>query len=141
VTDQEIYDVNAAVQDVIELRLSPRAETIATVRTVAADVSGRADFDLDAVSDVRMAVDEACNQVARLADPAHLMRVEFRVAGDGYLRVVISARCETQLDGIDTNGFGWHVLGALTDELETECGVGANGDEVVVRLAKKDGGL
>ncbi len=133
--------MNAAVQDVIELRLSPRAETIATVRTVAAEVSGRADFDLDAVSDVRMAVDEACNQVARLADPEHLMRVEFRTHGDGCLRVVISARTETGLDGIDTNGFGWHVLGALTDELETESGAGANGDEVVVRLAKRDVGL
>ena len=140
-TDQESYDVNAAVRDVIELRLSPRAETIATVRTVAADVTGRADFDLDAVSDVRMAVDEACNQVARLADPDQLMRVEFRIDFDGCLRVVISAHTDVALGGIDTNGFGWHVLGALTDELETESGAGTNGDEVVVRLAKKDVGL
>jgi serine/threonine-protein kinase RsbW len=130
--------VNAAVRDVIELRLSPRAESIASVRTVAADVSGRADFDLDAVSDVRMAVDEACNQVARLADPNHLMRVEFEVGPDRCLRVVISARADTQLGGIDTSGFGWHVLGALTDELETESGAGEHGDEVVVRLTKKD---
>lgn len=130
--------MNAAVQDVIELRLSPRAETIATVRTVAADVSGRADFDLDTVSDVRMAVDEACNQVARLADPDHLMRVEFRMDLDGSLRVEISARTEADVDGIDKNGFGWHVLSALTDELETESGVGAGGDEVVVRLTKRD---
>jgi serine/threonine-protein kinase RsbW len=141
VEDQETYDVNAAVRDVIELRLSPRAETIATVRTVAADVSGRADFDLDTVSDVRMAVDEACNQVARLADPDHLMRVEFRMDPDGCLRVEISARTEADVDGIDKNGFGWHVLSALTDELETDCGVGADGDEVVVRLAKRDAPL
>jgi serine/threonine-protein kinase RsbW len=130
--------VDAAVRDVIELRLTPRADTIATVRTLAADVSGRADFDLDAVSDVRMAVDEACNQVARLADPNHLMRVVFRIDDDGYLRVVISARAEAGRVAIDTTGFGWHVLGALTDELETECGAGTHGDEVVVRLAKKD---
>lgn len=130
--------MSAPVRDVIELRLSPRAETIATVRTVAADLTGRADFDLDAVSDVRMAVDEACNQVARLADPDQLMRVQFRVDGDGYLRVEISAHADAALGGIDTNGFGWHVLGALTDELETECGAGTDGDEVVVRLAKRD---
>lgn len=132
--------MNSAVRDLIELRLTPRAETIATVRTVAADVSGRADFDLDAVSDVRMAVDEACNQVARLADPDHLMSVVFRVDDDGYLRVVISARTEAEQGGIDTSGFGWHVLGALTDELETECRAGTDGDEVIVRLAKKDVG-
>jgi hypothetical protein len=85
-----------------------------------------------------MAVDEACNQVARLADPSHLMRVEFQVCFDRCLRVVISARTDADLGGIDTNGFGWHVLGALTDELETESGTGTHGDEVVVRLAKKD---
>jgi serine/threonine-protein kinase RsbW len=141
VTDQEHYDVTAAVRGVIELRLSPRAESIATVRTVAADVSGRADFDLDAVSDVRMAVDEACNQVARIADPDHLMRVVFRVDADGYLRVVISARTDTKQGQIDTSGFGWHALGALTDELETESGAGNHGDEVIVRLAKKDVGV
>src|SRR4051794_880880 len=91
--DQENNDVHTAEPDVIELRLAPRAETIATVRLVAADLSGRADFDLDAVADIRMAVDEACNQVARHADPAHPMRVEFRIDPSG-LRVTISARTD-----------------------------------------------
>jgi serine/threonine-protein kinase RsbW len=131
--------VHTAEPGLIELRLAPRAEAIATVRTVAADVSGRADFDLDTVSDIRMAVDEACNQVARHADPTHHLRVEFRIGG-GSLRVTISARADAGHGGIDTSGFGWHVLDALTDELETEYGAGPHGDEVIVRLTKKDPG-
>jgi serine/threonine-protein kinase RsbW len=123
----------------IELRLPPRAKSIATVRAVAADVTSRADFDLDAISDMRMAVDEACTALARLASPLHLMRAVFSLSG-GYLRVDISARAQPAARRIDTAGFGWHVLGSLTDELSTEHGVGADGDEVVIRLAKKSVG-
>jgi serine/threonine-protein kinase RsbW len=132
-----VRDDDDATSDLlIELRLPARAKSIATVRAVAADVTSRADFDLDAISDVRMAVDEACTALARLASPTHLMRAVFSLDG-GYLRVDISARVQPADRRIDTAGFGWHVLGSLTDELSTEHGTGVDGDEVIIRLAKK----
>lgn len=134
-----LEDDGATSDLLIELRLPPRAKSIATVRAVAADVTSRADFDLDAISDMRMAVDEACTALARLASPTHLMRAVFSLAG-GYLRVDISARVQPPDRRIDTGGFGWHVLGSLADELSTEHGVGAHGDEVVIRMAKKSAG-
>ncbi|PZS33659.1 MAG: hypothetical protein DLM61_04825, partial [Pseudonocardiales bacterium] len=51
---------------VVELRLPARAALIPTVRTVASDLAGRADLDLDAIDDLRMAVDEACTTLVRL---------------------------------------------------------------------------
>jgi len=51
----------------VEVRTSASAALIPTIRAVASDLAARADFDLDAISDLRMAVDEAC---ATLVDVA-----------------------------------------------------------------------
>src|ERR1700754_4413979 len=52
---------------VVEIRISARPVLIPTVRAVASDLAGRADFDLDAISDLRMAVDEACATLVALS--------------------------------------------------------------------------
>jgi serine/threonine-protein kinase RsbW len=44
----------------VEVLVDSDPSLVATVRTVAADLAGRADFDLDAIADLRMAVDESC---------------------------------------------------------------------------------
>jgi serine/threonine-protein kinase RsbW len=98
--------VDVPVAGLIEIRMAPLSGMIAMVRTVASEIASRADFDLDTVADVRMAVDEACNQVALHADPDHQMRVAFGVHADGYLRVTISARARPGSGGLDTTGFG-----------------------------------
>lgn len=125
-----------AGRDLIELRLPPSADLFATARALASDVTGRADFDLDSVADVRMAVDEACNQVAVRADPRSAMRVGFYLEA-GYLWVTVTARTGADAGGIDVGSFGWHVLEALTDKTETEHRSGPDADELVVRFAKK----
>jgi serine/threonine-protein kinase RsbW len=42
----------------VEVRTTASAALIPTIRAVASDLAARADFDLDAISDLRMAVDE-----------------------------------------------------------------------------------
>ncbi|MGH3427891.1 MAG: ATP-binding protein [Mycobacteriales bacterium] len=125
--------------DVIELCVAARVESIAVVRAVAADVAGRVGFGFDALLDVRMAADEVCAEVVRVADPEQMMRVAFGF-GDGKLWVTVSARINRDHGRIDTSGFGWRVLGALTDELHAEYTSGPSHEEVLVRLAKKDPG-
>lgn len=44
----------------MELSGSAQAWLVSVIRDMAADVAAWADFDLDAVLDLRMAVDEAC---------------------------------------------------------------------------------
>src|SRR5947208_11241083 len=46
---------------VIEVRTAAIPHVVPTLRTIVADIAMRQDFDLDAVEDLRMAVDEACS--------------------------------------------------------------------------------
>ena len=64
---------------VVEVRTSATAALIPTIRAVASDLAARADFDLDAISDLRMAVDEACATLVDVAAPATMLQCTFRV--------------------------------------------------------------
>jgi len=89
---------------------------IATVRAVAADLAARADFDLDAVSDLRMAVDEVCSTLATLARPGSRLHCTLRVDPD---RITVIARIpKPEYSMISQNTFGWQVLATLTDKVE-----------------------
>jgi serine/threonine-protein kinase RsbW len=116
----------------IELTLPADPLHVPVARALAADLAVRLDYDLDEVSDLRMAVDEACAElVARAAGPGRL-RCVFRVDPDA-LRVTVSAPTK---DGATPgqNTFGWRVLTALVDEVDTW----AESDNVVhIQLLKR----
>lgn len=89
---------------------------LAPVRVVAADLAARVDFDLDAVSDLRMAVDEACATLAMLASPHARLRCELQVDTN---RIIVVVRVPAAgAATISTDTFGWRVLATLTDEVE-----------------------
>jgi serine/threonine-protein kinase RsbW len=116
----------------IELTLPADPVHVPVARALAADLAVRLDYDLDEVSDLRMAVDEACAElVARAAGPGRL-RCVFRV-DDNALRVTVSAATK---DGAPPgqNTFGWRVLTALVDEVTTWT---ATGNVVHVQLIKR----
>lgn len=103
----------AEVPSPVEVRVYADAALIPSVRAVAADLAARADFDLDAVSDLRMAVDEACSALVPLAVAGGQLRCGFTVA-DGRIDVV----CRVPVDGtaaLRQDTFGWRVLTTLTD--------------------------
>lgn len=106
----------AAGPDDIEVRLPASPAHVPVVRALAADVAVRLDYDLDEVSDLRMAVDEACAEVVALAGPQARMTCVFRVT-DESLWVTASA---PTVDGaaLARNTFGWKVLTALVDEVD-----------------------
>lgn len=118
--------------DDIEVRLPASPVHVPVVRALAADVAVRLDFDLDEVSDLRMAVDEACAEVVALAVPQARMTCVFRLTDDA-LWVTASA---PTTDGtvMARNTFGWKVLTALVDEVEAW----SDDDRVThVRLGKR----
>ena len=88
----------------LELRVPTTATQLPAVRAMAGDLAMRMDYDLDAVEDLRLAVDEACATLAAIA------------AGDAPLTVVF----ETTRAGLDVprDGFGWAVLATLVDAVE-----------------------
>lgn len=55
--------------DEIEVRMLPRANLLPGIRAMAAEMAMRADHDLDSISDLRLAVEEACATMAANADP------------------------------------------------------------------------
>jgi serine/threonine-protein kinase RsbW len=100
----------------VEVRIAASAAQISAVRVVAADLAARQDFDLDAVSDLRMAVDEACATLVPLAAPGTMLSCQFLVGID-----VIEVIAQVAVPGptqVPQNTFGWRVLSTLTDEVQ-----------------------
>ena len=98
----------------VEVRTSATAALIPTIRAAASDLAARADFDLDAISDLRMAVDEACatswttprtdvGPAVPLPGPRRPHRVHAEVE---------AAKPDT---AVSTDTFGWRVLQTLAD--------------------------
>lgn len=101
---------------------------LAPVRVVAADLAARADFDLDAVADLRMAVDEACATLAILAPPGARLRCWLQVESD---RITVTARIPAPGRSISQDSFGWRVLATLTDRVDV---LDEDGSSLGIRL-------
>ena len=125
----------------VEVRTAASAALIPTIRAVASDLAARADFDLDAISDLRMAVDEACATLVDLAAPTSTLTCTFRVQAE---RIEVKAQVQAAQSGISvsTDTFGWRVLQTLADHVEAQRSEGNGGAPVVgIRLDKRAGDL
>jgi anti-sigma regulatory factor (Ser/Thr protein kinase) len=101
----------------VELRVAATLENLAVLRTLVAAVGTFEDLDFDAVSDLRLAVDEACTRLIRSAVPNSTLVV---VVHPRESEVVVDASTTCQNSDILTPGsFSWHVLSSLTDEVRT----------------------
>ena len=99
-----------------------------------------ADFDLDAISDLRMAVDEACATLVDAADPTSVLQCRFLVRPE---RIRVHAEVEAaKADAVlSTDTFGWRVLQTLADDVEVLHDDGGEGRRptVGIRLDKSAG--
>lgn len=105
----------------VEVRTEASAALIPTVRAVASDLAARADFDLDAISDLRMAVDEACATLVDVAAPDSWLRCTFDVRGP-VIEVHVQVDVLPDARPVSTDTFGWRVLQTLTDSVELSSG-------------------
>ncbi len=122
----------------VEIRTAASPSLIPTVRAVASDLAARADFDLDAISDLRMAVDEACATLVGLASPGSPLRCTFDVHGE---RIEVSAEVQTVVGTtLPTDSFGWRVLQTLADQVSVETPEATDGSSALrIRLHKLAG--
>ncbi len=124
----------------VEVRTSASAALIPTIRAVASDLAARADFDLDAISDLRMAVDEACATLVDVAAPTSWLRCTFLVRPE---RIEVHAQVQTKHADtvVSTDTFGWRVLQTLADDVTVhhDPGSDAAGPTVGIRLDKRSG--
>ncbi|NEK85058.1 ATP-binding protein [Blastococcus saxobsidens] len=125
----------------LELRVPTTATQLPAVRAMAGDLAMRMDYDLDAVEDLRLAVDEACATLTTIAEGDAPLTVVFETTRSG---LHIDAWVPTA-DGteVPTDGFGWVVLAALVDSVEgrrsTQGGVPAgDGSDASVAVISMD---
>ena len=128
-TDAETLDGVSTV----EVRTSASAALIPTIRAVASDLAARADFDLDAISDLRMAVDEACATLIDVAEPTALLQCRFHVRPE---RIQVHAQVQAAKpdSAVSTDTFGWRVLQTLADDAELQHIAGTDGEPSVVGI-------
>jgi serine/threonine-protein kinase RsbW len=123
---------------VVEIRISARPALIPTIRAVASDLAGRADFDLDAISDLRMAVDEACTTLVALAATDGMLSCKF-VLNHAQIEVTVSTATPAPGAEVRTDSFGWRVLQTLADEVTAAHGIDGEPDAIAIRLTKRAG--
>jgi serine/threonine-protein kinase RsbW len=119
----------------IVVSLPARPELMHVLRTVTAAVAARADFAVDAIEDLKIAVDETASQLLRGAPATSLT---FRlVVSEGSLEVIgetdAPPRGPWPPEGFERS-LPWQVLTALTDETAYWEDGGA-----IVRFAKRRG--
>jgi serine/threonine-protein kinase RsbW len=104
---------------VVEIRISARPALIPTIRAVASDLAGRADFDLDAISD-------------------RMLSCKF-VLNHAQIEVTVSTATPAPGAEVRTDSFGWRVLQTLADEVTAAHGIDGEPDAIAIRLTKRAG--
>lgn len=131
----DVHPVDDGSQRTVLVRVGATAAQLPTLRVVAADLAARADFDIDAVSDLRLAVDEVAAELVALAAPGALLTVTFLV-DSGQIAVTASVPVERGAV-LRQDSFGWRVLSTLVDAAHVLHGRDRNRPVLGITLHKK----
>jgi serine/threonine-protein kinase RsbW len=100
-------------EDVVLLTVPADGAYVGVLRTAAAGLAARLHFTLDEIEDLRIAVDEACAMLIKLAAPAEELRCRFALTPE---RLGVEVAVPTAPAAApDTSSFAWSVLTSLTD--------------------------
>jgi serine/threonine-protein kinase RsbW len=125
----------------LELRVPTTATQLPAVRAMAADLALRMDYDLDAVEDLRLAVDEACATLSLIAAGDAPLTVVFETRRTGlHIDAWVPTAAGTE---VPRDGFGWAVLATLVDAVDARCSAqdqvpGGNGTDAPVGVISMD---
>jgi serine/threonine-protein kinase RsbW len=108
----------------LELRVPTTATQLPAVRAMAGDLAIRMDYDLDAVEDLRLAVDEACATLAQIAAGDAPLTVVFETTRAGlHIEAWVPTPEGTE---VPQDGFGWAILATLVDAVSARRGTQAD---------------
>lgn len=102
----------------LRIRVPAGRESLPIMRTLMTAVGSHKGLDLDAVVDLRLAVDEACTAVIRVAEAGSSLVVALSAGEKRDVRVRVWAPCMRE-DLLLRGSFSWHVLSSLADEVAT----------------------
>ncbi|HEX4702532.1 MAG TPA: ATP-binding protein [Pseudonocardiaceae bacterium] len=101
----------------VEVRMLATGERVPGVRALAADMAMREDFDLDAIADLRLAVEEACATVLANAEPDSTMVCRLLVSTE-LLEINTSATLRPGLQP-SVGSMSLRILRTLADTVDT----------------------
>jgi|HubBroStandDraft_6_1064221.scaffolds.fasta_scaffold942046_2 serine/threonine-protein kinase RsbW len=110
----------------VEFIVPARLESLVIIRTLVSALGTLEDLDLDAVADLRLALDEACTALIRSSAPNLRLTVTVRPREeDLWISVSVPG---VEDDVLRPGTFSWHVISSLTDAVETfHDGAGVDG--------------
>ncbi|PPK70861.1 serine/threonine-protein kinase RsbW [Actinokineospora auranticolor] len=118
--------------EAVELRLDATLAQLPLVRTMAAAVAMRQDYDIDSIADLRLVVDEACGLLLARALPFSTLVVQFDpTPTEVRVRCSVSVLNETPLA---RSGLGWRLISTLVDTVSTAVFDGEVFAELVIDL-------
>jgi len=120
----------------IELRVPAELRYLPILRSLAATIALREDFDLDYVADFKLAVDEAGSMLVTAAFPGSELCGRFRV-GIGWISLQASTLSTVEALPDLSASFGWRVLTTLADTATTRVEQVHDGYRVVIELTKR----
>jgi anti-sigma regulatory factor (Ser/Thr protein kinase) len=101
----------------VEIRVAAQLESLAVVRALVTALGTLEDLDLDAIADLRLALDEACTALIRCAVPQSQLTINVHPREHDLL-ISVSAMCVD--DNVLRPGtFSWHVISSLANDVET----------------------
>jgi serine/threonine-protein kinase RsbW len=118
--------------DTISIVVPARAEFLHVVRTVIGSVAARGNLPIDAIEDLRIAVDEACAQLLVAKGSSITIRIS---ASHDHVEVVCSTDADIAAwppEGVQ-HTLAAQVLQGLADDVSWE----RDGDGPAVRVAKR----
>lgn len=102
----------------VGVRIPARQEQLVMLRALAETVSLIADFGLDEVTDIRLALDEVATSLIAAAVPDSSLTCDFDY--DEH-RMTVRVTSISEVDSLqDQEGFGWHIVRTLTRSVSVE---------------------
>ena len=102
---------------IIELAVPANPDYVGLIRSAAAHIAAHADFTIDAIDDLRLAVDEAFAVLIAHQPDAGRVAVSFHIHADS---LNIEMTGPTGSPEPDRNSFAWTVLSALVHEVKSQ---------------------
>ncbi|MPZ65796.1 MAG: ATP-binding protein [Pseudonocardiaceae bacterium] len=130
-------DQGEDVQRTVQVRVGAAPVHLPPLRSVVADLATRADFDLDSVADLRLAVDESAAELIAVAAPGALLTGSYLV-DDDQMQVTVSVPVVAGAM-LRRDSFGWRVLTTLVDEVRVLDGREGDQPRLGITLRKKRG--
>jgi len=131
----EVKDIDGITVAPVSIRVRAEKSQVPMVRAIAETLAVLADFSLDEVADIKLAVDEAATSIIVRAAPEAELVVGFTTSFREFRAVVQTWIPASK--SLSQTGFGWHVLRTLTDVVTVHEGAVENGGRLVaIELSK-----